>query len=37
MPNNEEHYIDAIKTKELRANKPLIYSKLEMKSFNKNK
>jgi hypothetical protein len=30
MLNNEERYIDIIKTKELRANKPLIYSQLEM-------
>jgi hypothetical protein len=37
MPNNEEPFIDIIKIKELRANKPLIYSKLEMEFFNKNK
>jgi hypothetical protein len=37
MLKNEELYIDVIKTKELRANKPLIFSKLEMEFFNKNK
>jgi hypothetical protein len=37
MPNNEDPDIDVIKTKELRANKPLIYSKLEMEFFYKNK
>jgi hypothetical protein len=37
MPNNEDPYIDVIKTKELRVNKPLIYSKLEMEFFKKNK
>jgi hypothetical protein len=39
MPNtDDEPYIDTIKLKELRANKPLIYSKLELEFFdNKSK
>jgi hypothetical protein len=36
MPNIEEPYFEVIKTKDLRANKPLIYSKLEMEFFNTN-
>jgi hypothetical protein len=35
MPNDNEPYIDHIKSKELRANKPLIYSKLELEFFDK--
>jgi hypothetical protein len=35
MPNDTEPYIDNIKSKELRANKPLIYSKLELEFFDK--
>jgi hypothetical protein len=35
MPNdNDSEYIDIIKSKELRANKPLIYSKLELEFFD---
>jgi hypothetical protein len=42
MPNgdddNDSEYIDTIKSKELRANKPLIYSKFELEFFdNKSK
>jgi hypothetical protein len=35
MQNNAEPYIDNIKSKELRANKSLIYSKLELEFFDK--